>query len=102
MPKEYVGLTNPLDSSAIPGGAQAFAANCQSCHGPQGHGDGPVAESLSPRPKNLAALQLTVADDYLFWRINEGKPGTAMVAWKSVLSAQTIWEVITFIRTLPN
>jgi len=55
---------------------------------------------LDPKPKNLAALQENVADDYLFWRINEGKPGTSMVAWKGILTEEQIWQVVSFIRTL--
>jgi mono/diheme cytochrome c family protein len=45
-------------------------------------------------------LQSTVADDYLFWRIHNGKTGTAMVAWKGILTDEQIWQVVSFIRTL--
>ncbi len=43
-------------------GARAFARNCAGCHGPQGRGDGPAAESLLIAPRNLttAALPATV------------------------------------------
>jgi len=81
-------------------GEKAFQTNCQMCHGPQGHGDGPAGQSLDPKPKNLAMLQKSVEDDYLFWRINEGKPGTSMVAWKGILTEEQIWQVVSFIRTL--
>jgi mono/diheme cytochrome c family protein len=70
------------------------------CHGPQGHGDGPAGQSLDPKPKNLAVLRKSVGDDYLFWRINEGKSGTSMVAWKGILTEEQIWQVISFIRVL--
>lgn len=33
--------------------AQIFEERCQSCHGPQGHGDGPAAENLKPRPRDF-------------------------------------------------
>jgi mono/diheme cytochrome c family protein len=70
------------------------------CHGAQGHGDGPASGSLDPQPKNLAILQQSVGDDYLFWRISTGKPGTSMVAWKGILTDEEIWQVVSFIRTL--
>jgi mono/diheme cytochrome c family protein len=70
------------------------------CHGPQGHGDGPAGQSLEPRPGNLAEVQSRAEDDYLFWRIHDGKPGTAMVAWKGILSDEQIWQAIAFLRTL--
>jgi mono/diheme cytochrome c family protein len=100
VPAEYAGKTNPLGADAAAEGKKLFQTNCQMCHGPQGHGDGPAGGSLDPRPKNLAVLQESAADDYLFWRISEGKSGTAMVAWKGVLSEEQIWQVVSFLRTL--
>jgi len=32
---------------------QIFEERCVSCHGPQGHGDGPAAENLKPRPRDF-------------------------------------------------
>jgi mono/diheme cytochrome c family protein len=66
----------------------------------QGHGDGPAAGALDPQPKNLAVFQKIVGDDYLFWRISEGKPGTSMVAWKGILTEEQIWQAVSFIRQL--
>jgi mono/diheme cytochrome c family protein len=100
IPPEYAGKTNPLGAEAAAAGAEVFKTNCESCHGPQGHGDGPASEVLDPKPKNLAGLQVTVKDDNLFWRISEGKPGTAMIAWKGILTEEQIWQAISFIRTL--
>jgi len=100
VPTEYVGLTNPLGVEAADPGAETFKTNCEMCHGPQGHGDGPAGQALDPRPRNLAELQLEAGDDFLFWRIREGKPGTSMVAWKGILTDEQIWQVISFIRTL--
>lgn len=100
VPAEYAGKTNPLGLDAATAGAEVFKANCESCHGPQGHGDGPAGAALDPKPKNLAEFASKVGDDYLYWRINTGKEGTSMVAWKGVLTDEQIWQVISFIRTL--
>ena len=100
VPAEYAGLTNPLGADAADEGAEVFRINCEVCHGPQGHGDGPAGQSLEPRPGNLAELQTKVGDDFLFWRIREGKPGTTMVAWKGILTDEQIWQTVSFIRTL--
>jgi mono/diheme cytochrome c family protein len=100
VPAEYAGKMNPYDQEAAEEGAKVFQANCEACHGPQGHGDGVASQSLEPKPKNLATLQLIVADDYLYWRISEGKPGTSMVAWKAILTEEQIWQAVSFIRTL--
>jgi mono/diheme cytochrome c family protein len=100
VPTEFAGATNPFGSEAAGAGAEIFTANCELCHGPQGHGDGIAGQSLEPKPKNLANLQATVGDDFLFWRIHEGKPGTAMVAWNGILTDEQIWQIVSFIRTL--
>lgn len=100
VPAEYAGTTNPLGPDAAAEGAELFRTNCEMCHGPQGHGDGPAGQSLEPRPKNLAEIQSRAGDDFLFWRIHEGVPGTSMVAWKGILSDEQIWQVVSFIRTL--
>ena len=100
VPAEYAGVTSPLGADAATAGAEVFKTNCESCHGPQGHGDGPAGAALDPQPKNLAEFAPTVGDDYLYWRINTGKEGTAMVAWKGVLTDEQIWQAVAFIRTL--
>lgn len=100
IPADFAGRANPLGSEAAMAGAEVYKTNCESCHGSQGLGDGPVAAVLNPAPKNLAELQAQVGDDYLLWRITTGKAGTSMVAWKGVLTEEQIWQVISFIRTL--
>ena len=100
VPAEYAGKTNPYSSEMALQGETVFQTNCVICHGSQGHGDGPASQSLEPKPRNLAELQKNVGDDFLFWRITEGKPGTAMVAWKGILTEDQIWQVISFIHTL--
>jgi mono/diheme cytochrome c family protein len=35
-------------------GKSTFTANCISCHGPSGKGDGPLAAALTPKPRDLS------------------------------------------------
>ncbi|CAG0991145.1 cytochrome c-L [Anaerolineales bacterium] len=100
IPAEFVGKTNPLGADAATAGAEVFKVYCVSCHGERGHGDGPAGAGLSPKPKNLPELAATVGDDYLFWRITSGVPGTSMVGWKGALDDEQIWQVVAFIHTL--
>ncbi len=100
VPAEYAGKTNPLGADAAAAGATVFNANCSVCHGPQAHGDGPAGAPLDPAPKNLVELSKAASDDYLFWRISTGRNGTAMAAWKGVLTDEQIWQVIAYIHTL--
>ncbi len=87
-------------SSDTQTGQTLYENFCLSCHGPAGKGDGPAASTLQPRPADLAALLQTHDDKYLAARISEGKEGTAMVAWKNVLSEAQIGQIVAYLRTL--
>ncbi|MCC7117447.1 MAG: c-type cytochrome [Anaerolineales bacterium] len=100
VPAEYAGKTSPLGADAATAGEKVFQTNCASCHGPQGHGDGPAGAALDPKPRNLSSFAPGVADDYLFWRISTGVPDTAMPPWAGVLTDEQIWQAIAFVRTL--
>ena len=100
VPGDFAGKTNPLGADAAAAGAEVFTNNCKACHGEQGHGDGPAGLALNPKPKDLPDLAATVGDDYLFWRIAKGKPGTSMVGWQGILTDEQIWQVVSFIHTL--
>lgn len=107
-PAEFASRTNPFadDHEAIEVGAEIFQANCAACHGSEGLGDGPAAETLEPKPATLAdgAMMGDLSDGYLFWRVSKGgqmEPfNSAMPAWESGLAEQQRWQVISFVRTL--
>ena len=99
IPSSYAGKTIPPNVD-VGAGAGIFKTDCATCHGESGHGDGPAGQTLDPRPANLVALSKISADDFLFWKISTGVDGTAMPAWKGILTDQQIWQIIAFIRIL--
>ena len=105
-PEQYAGLANPLtdEPEAIAEGKALFRANCSSCHGITGEGDGPAAGGLEPPPQNLALRQPNLSDSYLYWRIAEGglmDPfNSLMPGWKGLMNEERIWQVIAYLRTL--
>jgi len=100
VPADFAGKANPLGANAATDGAKVFQANCETCHGTQGHGDGPAGQVLDPQPKNLPELAARAGDDYLFWRVSTGKPGTSMAPWAGILTDEQIWQAVAYIRTL--
>ena len=82
-------------------GRAIYLERCAVCHGPQGRGDGPEAPFLSPRPASLISAGTSVKSDAEFLAvIANGKPRTAMPAWKDRLSEEQRREVLAYIRSL--
>lgn len=106
VPAPYGGLTDPLPYTAatVAVGKGLYAANCATCHGASGEGDGPAAAGLSPPPANLRALAHSPMgrDDYLMWAIGAGGAayGTGMPAFKDSLPEDARWQIVRYLRTL--
>ena len=85
-------------------GKEKFNQICASCHGPTGHGDGPAAAALDPKPRNLSDPKYvsTISDEQIFKTVKEGGAAVGksplMPAWGSVLSDNDIWNVIAYLR----
>jgi len=89
-------------------GAHWFSFYCIHCHGWTGKGDGPTAAKLDPRPRNLTNGSYTnyISNLDLFTVIKGGgiarNLSSSMPPWGNVLQDQDIWNVVAFIRTLPQ
>lgn len=104
VPEEYAGLSNPLlaDEQSLARGQALYEANCASCHGETGMGEGPAGQALDPPASPVAHTSQMLSDAYLFWRISEGGAafGTAMPAWKAALDRQARWDLVNYLRSL--
>ena len=104
VPEPYRGLVNPVPANedSLARGEEIYAANCATCHGDGGMGDGPAGKSLDHAPAPLAHTSQMMADDYLFWRISDGGStfGTAMIPYGDILNEQARWDVINYVRAL--
>ena len=104
VPAPYAAMRNPLKPTKanIEAGRRLYAENCASCHGAKGYGDGEAGKELNPPPANIAfTVRMPIATDgFLMWTISEGgeKLGTAMPAFKDVLSAKERWQIILYLR----
>jgi len=103
VPAEYAGKTAPaVTDESVLSGAEIYTANCATCHGATGLGDGPTAAALDPAPAPISHTAQMLSDDLVFYRISEGGVPfqTSMPAWKGVLSEDQIWDVIAYVRVL--
>jgi mono/diheme cytochrome c family protein len=89
-------------------GQQLYRQACAPCHGIRGDGQGPAARGLEPKPHNFTQgafkFRTTRADAMptdadIFRTISEGIAGTAMPAWKRLLSAQQRLTLVQYIKT---
>jgi cytochrome b6-f complex iron-sulfur subunit len=96
IPPQYADLTNPFaqDAEAVEAGRVLYQSQaCAACHGPEGEGN------AFPGATAFNVDQLGSSDGYLFWRIREGVPGTAMAAYPALNDDDT-WRIVTYLRSL--
>jgi mono/diheme cytochrome c family protein len=95
------GASNPYPPTAqsLTQGRTLYQANCQSCHGIGGKGDGPQAAALQPPPLDLTVHVGFHPDADLYRMISQGVRGTAMPPFAGLLTEEQRWHVINYIRT---
>ncbi|MEQ7874708.1 cytochrome c/FTR1 family iron permease [Sphingomonas sp. ASV193] len=92
--KAYPVPFAPAQMPDLNRGNQLYQANCASCHGVAGHGDGPAAASLDPKPvnftdRNRASERSLFALEQV---IDQGIGGTPMPSFAH-LPAQDRWNL---------
>jgi len=92
----------PGEPPSLSRGREIFQSSCSVCHGITGHGDGPQASTLTPRPATLAdAASLRASSPLDFYRrITIGTAGTSMAPYEHVLSVEDRWAVAAYASTL--
>jgi mono/diheme cytochrome c family protein len=89
-------------------GRQLYHQACAPCHGSRGDGQGPAAKSLEPKPHDFTRgvfkfrttpVDAMPTDADLVRTISEGIPGTAMPAWKRLLSEQQRSDLAQYVKT---
>lgn len=85
-----------------PKGQKLFAQNCVTCHGAEGHGDGPAAAALNPKPRNFTAdvgwkngRKVT----QIFKTLTQGLQGTPMPAFAG-LPAEDRFALAHYVQSL--
>lgn len=83
-------------------GKTSFDANCVSCHGKEGKGDGVAGKTLNPPPRNFTVLTgwtNGTAFSGMYKTLQEGITARGMAAYNNLLPEERI-NLILYIRTL--
>lgn len=82
-------------------GEKLYQANCVSCHGVKGDGNGVLAINLMPRPANFLdkPLMLQVSAHQAYNTIKLGLEGTSMAAY-SQFSDEELWDLAFYVKSM--
>lgn len=111
-PSAYVAPAAPEASSGEKPAArpaeELYSANCASCHGPKGAGDGPLSAGLVPAPAKHAdgAYMNALTNEHLFKVVKEGGAAVGksatMAPWGTSMSDEEIMGLVAFMRGLAD
>jgi mono/diheme cytochrome c family protein len=89
------------DPERIAKGAERYSELCAGCHLAPGVSKTELSAGLYPHPPNLA--QADILDPRrAFWTIKHGIKMSAMPAWGKNLDDEVIWDIVAFVRQIPN
>jgi mono/diheme cytochrome c family protein len=92
---------NLADPKRIVSGAGQYAEMCAECHLAPGMKRTEIARGLYPRaPELRRGSSLTAAEQ--FWVIKHGIKMTGMPAWGLTHDDDILWDVVAFLRKLPE
>jgi len=98
--EELKAVKNPVAKGARKGsatrGAVLYKAECGSCHGDTGGGDGPDGAYFDPPPTKLAGS--TQSDAERFVKVTKGRAN--MPAYETKLDEKQRWDVVNFLLSL--
>lgn len=80
-------------------GEKIYMANCFTCHGVKGDGQGPRAYFINPKPRNFTdkGFKFAFNRPAIYTAVHDGRLGAEMPAWSKVLNDQEIADVSEYV-----
>ena len=104
MPDEAAAEKNPLtvNDGVLAAGRKLYVAKCQRCHGPDGSGDGPDADSTAAARMDLRAANRAQLnpDGVVFYKIWNGRVKPKMPVFSEELSREQAWAIVAYVQSL--
>jgi mono/diheme cytochrome c family protein len=82
-------------------GGRAYDRMCEKCHAAPGMERSNLSRGLDPKPPLLHRMKAPELEE-VFWVTKHGIRMTGMPAWGKSHSDDEIWDVVAFVRRLPN
>jgi mono/diheme cytochrome c family protein len=99
--RDIVVPKNLDDANRISKGADEYAEMCSGCHLAPGMERTEISRGLYPRAPELRhKTDLTPAEQ--FWIVKHGVKMTGMPAWGVTHDDELLWDVVAFVRKLPE
>lgn len=94
----------PQDTKAsVEAGGTYYGLDCDICHSTDGRAERPPGRFMHPRAADLTSPQVqSYSDQELFWIIQNGIRFTGMPAFGKVETTDHIWNLVSYVRTLPQ
>ena len=94
----------PTDlATSVKEGETVYGTDCSMCHGMDGRSQTDNGRWMYPRASDLtSSLVQKYSDQELFWIVKNGIRLTGMPAFGKVESDEHIWNLVNYIRTLPQ
>ncbi|MBI3943423.1 MAG: c-type cytochrome [Chloroflexi bacterium] len=97
--KNPVTLTDNTRTQA----RRLYTARCVVCHDVDGKGGTATGSHLYPRAADLTSPRTQEkSDGVLYWIVGNGLPHTGMPGWKTILNDTEIWQIVAYMRLLPQ
>jgi mono/diheme cytochrome c family protein len=89
--------------ASIEEGDKLFGTECSECHGNTGRKPTDAGRWMYPRAADLGSVEVQkYSDQELFWIVKSGVRLSGMPAFGRVESDEHIWDLVHFVRTLPD
>lgn len=97
-------LKNPyagdLSPKILEKGRKTFEIYCMVCHGPQGHGDGPVSVKMPVKPPPLISDKVKKFKDGRIFHIITMGQGVMQSYATQIVNPMDRWAVVNYVRSL--
>jgi mono/diheme cytochrome c family protein len=103
--RRATGATNPLAASpdTLRAGLSRYRANCLGCHASPGADAAEYGQGLNPAAPDLTLPRVQRrTDGELYWIVANGIRMTGMPAFAPTHGEEEVWQIVAFMRHLPE